>query len=149
MKTLYLDGCRGLEVRLDGPALRVRQSGRAEGQYPLTRVARIVAVGRVQWRPEALSACLREHKPVAVLDSRGRFVRALFERPPSQFGLARRMAGLLEIPRFRARYEDWFRSTERREVMWAAEQLDLNARNAEPDRFRHAVRREQRRRWAI
>jgi hypothetical protein len=70
MKALYLEGSSGLEVGLDGPALRARRPRRADAHYPLARVARVISVGAVQWHPDALLACLREHKPVAMLDRR-------------------------------------------------------------------------------
>jgi hypothetical protein len=50
---------------------------------------------------EPFEAPLSEHlacevRLALILDRRRRFVRALFERPVAQFGLARRMAGLQE-----------------------------------------------------
>ena len=75
---LYVDGRRGVDIRLDGPALRVLRPARADGQFPLQRISRIVVLGCVRWQPEAVNACLREHKPVVELDAYGRFVRILF-----------------------------------------------------------------------
>ena len=149
MKTLYLDGCSGLDVRLDGPALRVRRPGRADAHYPLPRVARVVAVGRVHWQAEALAACLSEHKPLAVLDNQGRFVRALFRAPGPQYGLARHLGELLGVPRFRMRYEQWLRAAEQAEMLATIRQLDIPRRDSQADNTWQIVCFEQRRRWRI
>jgi hypothetical protein len=149
VKALYLDGGGGLEVALDGPALRVRRTARADGHYPLPRVARVIAVGAVRWHPDALAACLREHKPVAVLDSRGRFVRILFCTPTPQYGLARHMGELLAVPRFRARYKRWYREAEQAEMVAAVRRLDIRCRDLQPDDVWQRICLEQHRRWGI
>ena len=147
MKALYLNGLQGVEVMLDGPALRVRRPGRVDGRYPLSRVARVVVVGTVHWRPNAWAACLREHKPVAVLDGAGRFVRVIFRTPPKQIGLARHLGELLRVARFRSRYERWFRATERAEMRTAASQIDLPCGDLPPKHFWQAICLEQHWRW--
>ena len=149
MKALYLDGCRGLDVRLDGPALRVRRPGRADGHYPLPRVARVIAVGRVHWQPDALAACMSEHKPVAVLDSQGRFVRVLFRAAGPQYGLARHLGELLGVPRFRTRYEQWLRGAERAEMLAAVGRLRVRCRDLQADHTWQMLCFEQHRRWRI
>ncbi|MEW5977185.1 MAG: CRISPR-associated endonuclease Cas1 [Acidobacteriota bacterium] len=148
MKALYLEGGDGLEVRLDGPALRVRRPARADGHYPLARVARVIAVGAVRWQPEALVACLREHKPVAVLDRRGRFVRVLF-RTPGSLGLARHLGELLAVPRFRMRYTRWRRETERCEMQAAVRHLGICCVERRQENVWQQICREQCRRWGI
>lgn len=132
MKALYLDGRGELEVRLDGPALRVRRPGRADGQFPLPRVSRVIAVGRVHWKPEALKACLLQEKPVAILDNQGRFVRVLFKSTVPQFGLARHLGGLLKVARFRERYQRWFLAAERREMQRVGERFAVDGRILRP-----------------
>lgn len=149
MKALYLDGNDRLDVALDGPALRVRRPGRADGHYPLPRVARVIAVGAVCWQPDALNACLHEHKPVAVLDRRGRFVRVLFHNPGTQFGMARRMGELLAAPRFRTRYARWRREAERAEMLTAIRHLNVRCRDLQPVSVWQRICVEQHRRWGV
>lgn len=149
MKPLYLDGRDVIDIRLDGPALRVRRPGRADGQYPLPRVARIIAVGRVRWQPDALAVCLREHKPVAVLDRIGRFVRVLFRAPAVQFGLARHFGELLSVPRFHERYQRWQCDAERAEMMMALRGLNIHGADLQPSAAWQLVCREQHRRWGV
>jgi CRISPR associated protein, Cas1 family len=149
MKALYLDGRRGLYVGLDGPALRVRRYGRADAHYPLPRVARVIVLGVVRWHPDALMACLRDHKPVAVLERRGRFVRVLFRKPERQYGLARHMGELMAVPRFRARYERWLRTAERAEILAALRRLDIRCQDLQPDNVWQMICLEQHRRWGI
>lgn len=128
MKTLYVDGRRGIDIRLDGPALRVQRPSRADGQFPIQRISRIVTLGSVSWQPEALNACLREHKPVVELDVYGRFVRILASLSPLQYGLARHIGELLEVPRFSERYERWLRSEEQTEMSDALRRLGFRYR---------------------
>jgi hypothetical protein len=147
VKALYLDGSGRLEVCLDGPALRVRRPGRADGQFPLPRLARVIVVGQVHWRPEALHACLRDHKPVVVLDSQGRFVRVLFESRQQPFGLARRTGELLAAARFRQRYQRWFREAERAEMQASLRHLGIPCRDLRPVNLWQKICREQHHRW--
>lgn len=149
MKALYLDGRAGLDVRLDGPALRIRRPGRADGQFPLPRIARVIALGTVRWQPEALSACLREQKPLVVLDSQGRFVRVVFCASAPQYGLARHLGELLDVPRYLARYERWLRAAERAEMLTAVRRLAIGCHDLQPDNVWQMVCREQHRRWQI
>jgi hypothetical protein len=136
-------------VGLDGPALRARRPRRADAHYPLARVARVISVGAVQWHPDALLACLREHKPVAMLDRRGRFVRLLFRPPTSQFGLARHLGELLAVPRFRARYGCWRGEAERAEMQAAAHRLGIPCQDSPFENVWQRICREQHRRWGI
>ncbi|PYV45101.1 MAG: hypothetical protein DMG06_03775 [Acidobacteria bacterium] len=148
MKALYLDGSNGLDVGVDGPALRVRRPGRADSQYPLPRVSRVIAVGAVHWQPDALTACRRDHKPVAVLDSRGRFVRVLSSAPP-QYGLARHLGELLAVPRFRVRYKRWYRAAERDEMLAALGRLGTRCQALPPENVWQKICLEQYRRWGV
>src|SRR5690349_18602452 len=72
-QTLHLDGADNpLAVLAEGPALRIRRSGIADAFAPLGRLARVVVHGvRVQWRTEALVACLNAGVLVIFLGSHG------------------------------------------------------------------------------
>ena len=139
MKALYLDGSRGIEVRLNGPALRVRRPAKADGQYPLQRVARVVTLGRVHWHKDALDACISWRKPVAVLDAKGRFVRIWFRPSVPVYGLIRHLGSLLGVPRFLARYERWFSGAERSEMIRAIDALHIECGRRHPDMTWQAV----------
>jgi len=134
VKALYLDGgTRRLDVRLDGPALRVRRPGRADGQYPLQRISRIIVLGTVQWHEDAMGACMSQQKPVAVLDHHGRFVRLWFRPAVPVHGLTRRIGSLLDMPRFLERYQRWFSSVERSEMSAALQRLNIDCGKHRPD----------------
>lgn len=135
MKTLYLDGRQGVEVFLDGPALRVRSSGRADGRYPLSRISRVVTLGEVNWRPHALLACLHARVPIAVLDNRGRFIRLRFPVAVGERGLARHIGELIGIDRYRYRYLRWLRMAEMREIETVVHRYGINARGRDPGRL--------------
>lgn len=126
MKVLYLEGRQGVKVLLDGPALRAQSAGRADGRYPLSRLSRIVALGDVVWNPRALLACLHYQVPIAVLDSRGRFVRLRCCVGNGERGLARHLGGLLEIARYQTRYQRWLRRAEHLEREAVAVRYGIN-----------------------
>ena len=143
MKALYLDGRRGLEVMLDGPALRVRSADHADARYPLARVARIVTCGAVRWNPHALITCLRFGKPIAILDNLGRFLRLCFSVPQPELGLARHIGELLGVERYRCRYETWFHATEKREMLAVARQFGIGPLPLRKERLWHVIRSSQ------
>lgn len=147
MKALYLDAINGVEVTLDGPSLRVRRPARADRRCPLVRISRIITIGVVNWRADALAACLRHGKPVAVLDRAGRFVRILFRPRERQMGLARHMGELLEVPRFQKRYRCWFEDREKKEIATAIRGLRLSHSKRTPEKVWQAVNDQQARRW--
>lgn len=70
-KPLYLQGGVGLNVTLDGPALRIRRPAKAAVLYPLARLARVVSSGAVQWSCEALLGCAEAGAPVVFLHRDG------------------------------------------------------------------------------
>jgi len=122
--------------------------GRADGLFPLTRIARVITIGRVHWQPGALTECFNQGKPVAVLDRGGRFIRILYERSTPQYGLPRRMADLLAIRRFGERYQSWLRDAEASEARSALRRLSLGIQPNEwqPDRAWRMIYAEQLRR---
>lgn len=56
-RPLYLNAHQPLQVRLDGPALRVTAAHSDDRRYPLRRLSRIVVSGEVRWTAPALLAC--------------------------------------------------------------------------------------------
>lgn len=138
MKTLYLDGRQHLEVLLDGPALRVRSAGRADGRYPLARVSRVVTLGAVRWQPQALLACFHFQVPIAVLEPSGRFVRIRFP-VAAEPGLGRHLGEVLEIARYRRRYDGWLREAERRERADVALHHDVTSRQFRSENVWQAI----------
>jgi hypothetical protein len=147
VKALYLDGTRGIDVKLDGPALRVRRPGRSDGQYPLQRISRIITLGAVRWSADAIDACLSEQKPVAVLEGHGRFVRVLFRPSIPTYGLLRRFGALMDVPRFLARYERWLEAAEQIEMRESLRQLNIDCGCRHPDIVWQMVCFQQYRRW--
>ncbi len=134
MKALYIMGSQDMKVILNGPALCVRQPGRADGRYPLARVSRIVTRADVVWDPHALNVCLHAGKPIAVLDRQGRFVRIRFSVPSLAVGLARHVGELLDIERYRRRYLRWLHMEDRYQMAAVACRLGI---------VLHRFRREQ------
>lgn len=120
LQSLHLDGSeRPVAVLLEGPALRLRRQGVADVFAPLARLGRVAVHGaRVQWRTEALAACLASGVPVLFHASRGEWLGTLL---PARVPAHRRdLAGLLDmaaaVPGFRHRLSDFLRAEEARAV---------------------------------
>ncbi len=121
LQVLHLDGAeRPVAVLVEGPALRLRRQGVADVFAPLPRLARVVVHGiRVQWRTEALLACLQAGVPVLFLGSRDALAGALVPvRPPAmRADLAALLDAAASAPGFRRRLEDFCLAEERRAIL--------------------------------
>jgi antitoxin (DNA-binding transcriptional repressor) of toxin-antitoxin stability system len=121
LEALHLDAAeRPVAVLLDGPALRLRRTGRADVFAPLPRLARVVVHGpRVQWRTEALLACAEAGVPVLLLGGRGVLSAVLVPvAPPAQRSdLAAALDAAATMPGFRGRLDDFCRAEIRRAAL--------------------------------
>lgn len=123
LQVLHLDGAeRPVAVLAEGPALRLRRHGVADVYAPLPRLARVVVHGaRVQWRTEALLACLESGVPVLFLRPGGALAGALVPtRPPAmRADLAALLDAAATAPGLRRALEDFCRAEERRAILAA------------------------------
>ncbi|WP_439578180.1 hypothetical protein [Elioraea sp.] len=121
LQVLHLDGAdRPVAVLVEGPALRLRRQGIADVFAPLPRLARVVVHGpRVQWRTEALMACLEGGVPVLFLGARGTLAGALVpvHPPAARADLAALLDAAASAPGFRRRLEDFCRAEERNAIL--------------------------------
>lgn len=109
-KPLRLDGrIRRLEVHSAGAALAIERDGRRI-TLPLTRIARIVVIGRVRWDSEALLQCLALKIPVVFSDSHGQPAGAALPLTARQGNLNELLERFVELPAWRVRYENWLRA---------------------------------------
>jgi hypothetical protein len=150
MRPLYLDGSQALQVSLDGPALCVEGESRADGRYPLSRVTRVVVRGPVEWRTEALLACLRSGIPVTFLDHRGDAEALCFGARHRERGLGSYLREFLDLANWRDQYAIWFSAMERRAVLNACRALGLRLDDLRPEQARQAILNSQSRRfWGV
>lgn len=143
LQSLHLDGSeRPVAVLVEGPGLRLRRQGVADVFAPLPRLGRVAVHGaRVQWRTEALAACLESGVPVLFHTPRGEWLGTLLPaRVPAQ---RRDLAGLLDmaaaVPGFRHRLSDFLRAEEARAALAALRQL--GSRQAPPQPHPSVLRR--------
>lgn len=109
-KPLHLDGrIRAIEVRPAGPALAIERGGRRV-TLPLGRIARIVAVGRVQWDSVAIAQCLAAGVPIVFVDLRGQASGAALPLVAHPGSLDEILERFVDSPRWRSRYENWLRA---------------------------------------
>ncbi len=123
VKPLYIEGPEPARVRLDGPALVIVREGRAPRRYPLGRISRVVAGGRIHWDHEALVACLDHGVTITLLAPDG---------SARGFGLPacdpatrdnQRLEEFLSRPDWRSLYDNWLRAYERREILYLGKLL--------------------------
>jgi hypothetical protein len=127
MRPLYLDGSKRMHVALDGPALRVVKAGRANGQFPLRLVSRVVVRGQVSWSTTALTACMDEGIPVTFL-SRDGSVRGVCLGPAGRDASVNRLLDeMLGRPDWREGHENWRRAAERRAILKVIRRFGLSA----------------------
>ena len=121
-RPLYLCARHKARVDADGPALRVRSSGRAEARYPLYRVSRVIASNRVDWSAAALEACLDAGIPIIIVASSGAPLGSVQPARASDSPLASAIDELLDRPDWREIYDNWLRATRMRVLAeWKAE----------------------------
>lgn len=123
---LYLYGRKPTQVEEDGPALLVRVADQAPARYPFTRIARVIAGARVEWRAAALAACQRESLPIVFLDAAGEptgYLQPALEKPSRLDAVIEEM---LDRADWAMHYQHWLRS---RRMRLLGEWLD--ARQAE------------------
>jgi hypothetical protein len=117
-------------VGLDGPALRVSASSRAEQLFPLGRLSRVLSRADANWSTDALIACAERGITITFVGNDGRVRAFVFGRPGSSDTLSGRLLDLIERPDVDERFADWARAMDRRGRLRVAKRLDLH-----PTRF--------------
>jgi len=107
MKVLYLEGDAATEVRLEAPAIVVRQSNTSDRIYPIERLGRVVSNARVTWQARALLALARASVPVVFHGEQGEIVAKVIGDTLERAGLVDRLQAILEHPEGQRRYLDW------------------------------------------
>jgi len=140
-RPLYLDGSprAPLRVRRDGPALCVKQPGRADRLYPFGRLSRVVVSGAVDWEMPALLETMEQGIPVVFLGVRGHVRGYCLGAHPRRGGLNERIEALLDRPDWADRYGDWYAAAERRAVLWIVRRLRLPEHDLRPRPVRERI----------
>lgn len=113
-RPLYLCARQNTRVDADGPALRVRATGRAEARYPLCRISRVIASDRVDWSAAALGACLQSGIPIVIVGRSGAPLGSVQPAHVVPSRLADDLDELLDRPDWREIYDNWLRATRMR-----------------------------------
>ena len=120
MKPLYLHADRPLAVSLDGPALRISQTGCADRRFPLRRISRVMVSGDASWSTRALLACADEGIHICFLTANGMPRARWIGRATLRSELAQRWQDFLDRPDWPDRYTEWRIATSRRAVRFCA-----------------------------
>ena len=131
MKPLYLTDRQGpMQVVLDGPALRVRASAGdiADRRFPLSRVSRVVVVGRVSWSTDALLACADEGVVVCFQRKDGRLRARWIGRPSKRNNFAQRWRDFFDRSDWQELYMPWRTNIRRRAIRFCALRMGWSPR---------------------
>lgn len=120
MKPLYLHADRPLAVSLDGPALRISQTGCADRRFPLRRISRVMVSGDASWSTRALLACADEGIHICFLTANGMPRARWIGQATLRSELAQRWQDFLDRPDWPDRYTEWRIATSRRAVRFCA-----------------------------
>jgi hypothetical protein len=123
LRPVYID--RAAMVRLEGPALVVKQPERADGRFPLRLISRVIVRGPVPWSMEALFACLAAGVPVTFLSREGEVVGLCLGRDRPEESLALLLDRLTAEPGWAEIYQRWCAAAERRSIIEVARRVGL------------------------
>ena len=139
VKPLYIEGDEPVRVHLDGPSLVVARPGRAPRRFPLGRISRVVAGGRIEWDHEALLACLDHGVAVTLLapDGSARGFSLPACDPATRDN--QRIEEFLSRPDWRSLYDNWTRAFERREILHLGKLLRTRFPDLRPPAVQDAV----------
>lgn len=112
MKPCYLNGCwRSLAVRLDGAALSITQTHRAQQFIPLSRISRLVVSGNADISVPALLACAERGISITFLQADGTLRGFLFGAKTShRQSLWQAIQDFLDRPDWPEHYLNWRRA---------------------------------------
>jgi hypothetical protein len=125
MRPLYLQGCPGMQVEFDEPALVVKVPDKSRQLFPLRRISRVIVSGHVLWSMPALFACADEGISVIFIDTlgniRGRWIGQIRSEAPLQW-----LFRSLSQPDIQHFYDDWYQGMQRMVGRSAARRLGLS-----------------------
>lgn len=131
-RPLYLDPGIVWQVRLDdGVALSIAADGRTRSLYPLQRLSRVVCGRQVQWRTDALLACLEAGVPIVFNDARRGTIGWCFGARRRETTLAQLLREGLSQPQWPDRFGTWVAAVERREMLYALAYMGVRAARLE------------------
>lgn len=138
-KTLYLDGRATLSVERAGPALHVTAGDMAPAWYPFARLSYILCRGSVDWRGDALQACIQQGLVVAFLDLDDRCTGIASGVPADHLGLGARLELATVRPGWEQRYHTWLMAQHHRRATYTCRALGWPADDIRPPEMRQRL----------
>ena len=133
LRPLYLAAGRQWRVTHEERALRVDGEGRAPAWYPFRRLGRVVSAMDVDWRSEALVACLRAGVPVCFVDGHGKPQGYCYGSARRETTLDGLLAFALESAEWELRYSTWHGGMHRQLLMRAQHAIGVPLRRLDRD----------------
>lgn len=140
-KPLYLIATHNqpLLIQLDGPSLRVIQSGRSDGRYPLPQISRILSSGSVQWESHALYAAMERGITITFTTPRKGRKGVLMPDALRESDSNQQLEELLEQLNGWIHLENWIASTERQAILMVQQRLPYNFHDLRPERVQQQL----------
>jgi hypothetical protein len=111
---LYLFSRHGVNVELDGPALKIRlKEERLDRYLPLRRLSRIVADQKTQFATEALLACAQRGVTILFVQRDQAVSARLIGQAGERQEMRQRMLDLMQQPNWKDHYQQWRYAMER------------------------------------
>lgn len=131
-KPLHLDGrIRPIAVKAAGPALLVEREQRRI-TLPLARIARIQAVGRVNWEAQAIAQCLEARIPIVFVDLHGAPTGAALPLVAGRGDSNELLERFVDDPRWSERYENWLRAQRAFLFLWWRRECRMRGLRPQP-----------------
>ncbi len=122
MRALYLQGCPGMRVDYDEPALVVEAPDKTRQLFPVNRLSRVVVTGNVGWSMSALFACVDSGISVLFLKDDGA-IRGRWLGVSRREGALQSLFSLLLFAERQDAYANWYKGMRRLAARSAARRL--------------------------
>jgi hypothetical protein len=127
-------------VEADGPALRVRATGRPETRYPLYRVSRVIASTCVNWSAAALESCLQSGIPIVIVRTNGEPVGSVHPVSLRPSPASEALKELLDRTDWREIYGNWLRARRMKVLASWRREMVASGKAFAPGEFAELVR---------
>ena len=132
-RPLYLMTRKKCTVKLDGPSLVIGVESKMRSRYPLNRISRVVSSQNVEWKPQAISACLTSGIPIVLLNQSGIPVGYIQPMVPSVSTLDTLLREFVGLHNWREILDIWVRAERMRAVRTTLQKRQLNGRPVDDD----------------
>ena len=138
-RILYLVPNGAMHVRREATALRVESGCRAAVFYPVRRLSRVISRPGVDWQGAAIRLLMDESVPLLFVDEDGRALGLCLGARGGRDGLQAHLESAIAAPTWPEAWHHWYRSEERRILLYLAAALGWPTSDLQPRLMRALV----------